>query len=692
MMTKMDNRLGRPRFLIGALLAAALVLTPSGPFFAGGQESGQKSLEYEVTVALKLIQAYVTDRSGKAVTDLDRSDFVLTVDGQPREITDFERHVLPPAEKKDDALVHAPGGPSAQLMSRKFVFLVDFTLNSHFGLKKTAAAALRFLDEEVQPGDAVAVLTYSAFNGIVLHANLTTNHAWVRLVLQRIGGVAAHGSIGGVSLGAEGGEETAGSPDRGGGREDLAPGFDFDRELVKRKTVDFALAMQELAKSLRYIPGFKNIIYFSSGVPRALLYDLEDARVRTEYDLMIKEFSSANCPVFSVNVEGQRAFLKDAENRGDHALELLSERSGGRYFYDAAQDEKISAEIEDMTGNYYVLGFRIGEAWDGKFHEVKIEVKREGCRVTSQGGYFSPQLFRKSTKFEKQLHLYDLALNDRPLSQVPLELPLVALPGPAGEATELALLGEIDVGGLDEALGKTAEIVALAFDDANRLVWSRRAEVKRKSLEDPAYLSYALPPLPPGPYKCRLIVRNLDTGRSAMGAVDIEVPAAAPDRLVLSPPMILVPGRPASFLEVPGDGPKESDAGSGPLALVFPGTGGQNAPVVNRLEPGLSRLTLVARFSIPATLADPPAFRARLIDPASGAGTPLPLEVVEIRRGRPAPLNKKGPAAEEIRVDTLVAGIRLPKDLAAGSYRLLLEAEDGGSGRTMATGRDITIR
>jgi VWFA-related protein len=678
------------RSFMGAVLAPAFVLAALGPSAAGGQDPGQKSLEYEVTVALKLIQAYVTDRSGKAVTDLDKSDFVLTVDGQPREITDFERHVLPPA-KKEEGLVFAPAGTPAPLISRKFVFLVDFTLNTHFGLKRTAEAALRFLDEEVLPSDEVAVMTYSAFNGIVLHANLTTNHAWVRLILQRIGGVVAHGSIGGVSLGEEGGEENVGPAGRGGGREDLAPGFDFDREFVKRKTVEFALAMRELAKSLRYIPGFKNIIYFSSGVPRALLYDVEDARVRTEYDSMIKEFTSANCPVFSVNVEGQRAFLKEPEDRGDHALELLSERSGGRYFYDAAQDEKIAAEIQDMTANYYVLGFRIGEAWDGKFHELKVEVKWEGCRVTSQGGYFSPQLFRKSTRFEKQLHLYDLALNDRPLSQVPLGLPLVALPGPAGESTELALLGEVDLKSLDEALGKTAEIVAMVFDEANNLVWRRRAEVKRKSLEDPVYVPYALPPLAPGPYKCRLVVRNQETGRAAVGAADIEVPAAAPDRLALSPPMILVPGRPASFLEIPGNGPKENDDGSGPLALVFPGTSGQNAPVVNRLETGISRLTLVVRFSVPASLTILPVFRARLLDPTSGARTPLPLEVVEIRQGTRISLKKKRAAANEIQVDTLVAGIRLP-DLAPGSYTLLLEADDGGSGRTMATGREITIR
>jgi VWFA-related protein len=694
MMTKIGAPRVRLRPALGAFLASALILAFAGPSSGGGagRQVDQKNLEYEVTVALKLIQAYVTDNSGKAVTDLDKADFVLSVDGRPREITDFERHVLPPSKKKEAALAFTPAGPPSPLLGRKFVFLVDFALNDHLGLKRTAEAALRFLDEEVLPTDEVAVMTYSPFNGVVLHANLTTNHGWVRLVLQRIGRVTGYGSIGGVPLAGEGSGESLGAPGRGGGgREDLAPGFDFDREFVKKRTFDFALAMQELAKSLRYIPGFKNIIYFSSGIPRALLYDLEDARIRIEYDTMVKEFTSANCPVFSVNVEGQRAFLKEADERGDHALEILSERSGGRYFHDAAQDEKIAAEIQDMTGNYYVLGFRVGEAWDGKFHEVKVEVRREGCRVSSQGGYFSPQLFRKSTRFEKQLHLYDLALNDRPLSQAPLALPLVALPGPAGDGAELVLLGEIAVKGLDEVLGRSAEIVALVFDDENKLVWSRRAEVNRKSLEEPVYVPFALTPLPPGPYKCRLVLRNLDTGRAAVGAADIEVPAVSPDRLTLSAPMILVPGRPAFFLEVPGNGPKETDKAGGALAVVFPGTGGRAAPVVDTIERGITRLTVVARYSVPASRSGAPAFRAMLLDPSSGVRTPLPLEVVEVRNGKPLPLKPKTPSGEEIRVDTLVAGLRLP-DLAPGSYTLLLEADDAGSGRTFATGRDITIR
>jgi VWFA-related protein len=693
MMTIIGGPFSRLRPALGACLTAALVLAFSGPpsGTGAGQESGQKNLGYEVTVALKLVQAYVTDKSGKAVTDLDKADFVLSVDGQPREITDFERHVLPAAKRREEPLERAPAALPSPLMNRKFIILVDLARNDHIGLKKTTEAALRFLSDEVMPSDEVAVITYKPFGGMALQANLTTNHASIRRILQQIGGIPGYGFSGAPPLWKEGGKKAAEAPALDEGLDVLSPGYDSDWESIKKKAFDFTLAMQNLAKSLRYIPGFKNIIYFSAGVPRTLLYDLEDSRVRTEYESMIKEFTSANCPVFSVNAEGQRAFLKTPASRGDHALQILSKRSGGRYFHDAAQDEKIAEAIQDMTGNFYVLGFRINEAWDGKFHEIKVEVKREGCQVFSQAGYFSPQLFRKFTKFEKELHLYDLALNDKPLSQAPLLLPLVALPGPCGEGTNLVLLSEISVESMKDVLGDEAEMVALVFDDANDLVEIRRGEVKRKSLEEPAYIPYALASLEPGPYKCRLVFRNLETGRAAVGATDITVPAVAPGLLTLSCPLILVPDRQASYLEILKQGKKEAGSAVNSLRRVYFPVSDRSSPVVNELDQGTSRLMIVAHFSAAGSGAGTPVFHASIVNESSGETIPLPLSALEIVEGKKVPQEGTEAAANGVRMNTFAADISLP-GLAPGTYRLVLEAEAAEKGLKATASRDIRIK
>ena len=63
-------------------------------FFLVAAGADQAPLQHEVTVTLKLIQVFVTGPDGKPARDLARSDFVLTDNGKPQTITDFESHVL----------------------------------------------------------------------------------------------------------------------------------------------------------------------------------------------------------------------------------------------------------------------------------------------------------------------------------------------------------------------------------------------------------------------------------------------------------------------------------------------------------------------------------------------------------------------------------------------------------------------
>jgi len=688
---------GRPKRLLPAVacLTAALVLAFPGYAFSrgAGQDARKKALEYEVTVALKLVQVYVTDRSGKAVQDLDKGDFVLYLDGRSLEITDFERHSLAaPLGQGSEALPAPPAATPAPLLSRKFIFLVDLARNDHIGIRRTREAALNFLDTEVRPEDEVAVLSYHAFSGIALHENLTADHARVREILDGLGGVRGGQLGGGVSLSSPAEGENAPMVR---GIDSQVIGFDFDWEQIKRITYDFARAMQDLARSLRYVPGFKNIIYFSTGVSRRLLYDLEDSKVRNEYDTMIKELATANCPVFSVNAAGQRAFIGDEESRGDHSLQILAEGSGGRYFHDVAQDEKIAEDIQDMTANFYVLGFRVGETWDGKFHEIRVAVRRDGCKVSAQGGYFSPEPFNKLTKFEKQLRLIDVALAEKPRFETPLGLPLAAVPCPGSEGGDLLLFTEFAVGGMEDVLGEKAEMLALVFDESNDLVSNQKGEIRREDLAGPAYVPYAFAALGPGRYKCRLVFRNLDTGRSALAAADITIPEP-PAALALFPPLLVVPDKPALYLSFSGGKEKNPDAEVAPLSMAFPQVTTRVAPVVSGLARGISRLTAVARFSVPdGPDAAPPAFSAFLVS-ASGEKTGLSLDVAEVVRGdRPktgggAETVGKKTAAAVMRIDTLVARVTLP-DVPPGPYRFVLTAEDAATGTKVETSRPITI-
>jgi len=85
------------KFLI-VLAFIALGLVASAGIYSSPQDAvrPQKPLQHEVSVTLKLIQVFVTDKTGKPVLDLTKDDFILYDDGRPQKLTEFEKHVLSP--------------------------------------------------------------------------------------------------------------------------------------------------------------------------------------------------------------------------------------------------------------------------------------------------------------------------------------------------------------------------------------------------------------------------------------------------------------------------------------------------------------------------------------------------------------------------------------------------------------------
>jgi hypothetical protein len=80
---------------------------------SGQQTPQQPALQHEVSVTLKLIQVYVTDKSGKPVRDLTKDEFRLTDNGKPVTISAFERHDLAAAPT---AGVEAPAPEPAAVL------------------------------------------------------------------------------------------------------------------------------------------------------------------------------------------------------------------------------------------------------------------------------------------------------------------------------------------------------------------------------------------------------------------------------------------------------------------------------------------------------------------------------------------------------------------------------------------------
>jgi len=529
------------------------------------QSGNKKPFQHDVAVTVKLVQVYVTDKEGQPITDLKKDDFLIYDQGKLKEITEFEKHLLslpevmrkptvkknalpenaktPPAKalperKKTEA------APASSKMNRKFILFFDFAFNNAKGILKSKEAALHFMDTKLLPEDKVAVLSYAIPHGLTVHEFLTANHPKAREVIESFGAKEIAGRAHNVELKYwinAGGDKEARYP-----QADYSVRFSlgvrqlgYERNIYKQQARHFSTCIEELSKALRYIPGYKNIFFFSSGIAGSILYGkptfpkmhtqladgLGETAFRDKYENMLKGLSSSNSIVHTISTEEYDTLAhRDADIQGATALKRMSKESGGRHYGNISDYETIMEELQNRTGSYYVLGYYVSEKWDGRYHKLDVKVKKKGCKVHAQGGYYERKPFTEYSKLEKQLHLVDLALNERPLFQDPVHFPLEAVWNPDDEATALKLKLSLPEWSLGEISGKEVEIVSLIFDEKDDVAGMQRepADFSKQAAWEFQHTSHFS--VPPGKYRCRVVIRNLQTGQAAVGACKVDIP------------------------------------------------------------------------------------------------------------------------------------------------------------------------
>jgi VWFA-related protein len=531
--------MGRIILLVFCLVNFGLIKTAS----VAQEKNQQDQLKYEVHVALKLVQVYVTDKKGNPITDLAKEDFTIFDEGETKEITDFERHVLTIKEEGQPE----PGAKTdEELMPRKFFLLFDFAFNNGIGLEKSREAAVRFIDDQLQPTDEVSLISYSAAKGMKLHEYLTTDHKKVRKVVKRIGMEAISGTAENFEAIYWQAKSFANPADatRSGTvfdpkeifGEEREWGWEQSRQEAKLQANNFAIKLTELAKALRYIPGHKSIVLLSSGVPYSLVYGVQspfgkigvqdwgDFWLQQKFEEMLDELSAANCTIYAIDTQEQAAVMgSDLRMQGASSLQKLTSATGGKYFGNINNYEEHIEKIQALTGCYYVLGYYVGEAWDGTFRKIKVEVNRPDCNVLAQKGYFNPKPFTEYNTFEKMLHLFDLALSEAPLFQVPVRFPLRVMPCSPESKGNLCLAARVLLGDIREILTGTVEMVTVIFDDKDNVATMKKSYIKVSELKGESASFGGSFSLSPGAYKCRLVIRNLETGRAAVASTDAAI-------------------------------------------------------------------------------------------------------------------------------------------------------------------------
>jgi VWFA-related protein len=609
-------------------------------------------------------------------------------------------------------------------MGRKFFLLFDFAFIDPHGVLKAKTAGLHFMDAELRPDDQVGLLTYTAFKGLVLHEYLTADHAKVRCLVDGFGLrhlVGRAENLTDFIYSADLQEQTAAppgsvSPER---EASASEGF-FQRQarLQTGQSVDegarqsyidrarqFIESLDNFARVLRYIPGYKHIILFSGGLAQQVLFGRKggaalgswsnpdelaaqlssydssqpDTGLRGDYTNMLQQFRASNSPVYTLDMSRttMEADVTSNEGRGQAAREFdgadslrqIASGTGGRFYANTVDHKKAMDNIQSITGAYYVLGYSVGEQWDGKFHKIKVRVSRKGCEVMAQGGYFSPKPFKEYTSFEKLLHATDLALSDVPQLQIPAEIPVQAMALTVKGQPQLAAFTRASTAVHGEVLAKKAEAYLLVLDESGEVAVIKRFKLalpEAKAGKDTLLPSFVLP-ANPGRYTCRIVLRNMETGQGARGSAAVVIPGTTSAPLVVDPPLLLAPDTRSLDL---------ASSEEGLLSVVFAYDSNTYAPLVGAVPAGLK--TLFAALRCSSTIPKPDLDISVSVQEAE-APSPAPIPVTILERSQDGPTT--------VFLLELATG-----ELRAGRFILLVRATDKSGSNAASAKMEFVVK
>lgn len=411
-------------WIFGLALAAA---TPSSP------SAEPEKPVLRITVSLVQVDAVVTDSRGHQVTNLTADDFEILEDDRPQKIAalSYVKVTEPPSPaakvRVPSVLPSAPLPPSPPLapqqVRRTFVLMVDDLGLSFESTYHVRRALKKFVYEEMQPGDLVAIIRTSAGMGSL--QQFTNDKRILYESIDRVrwfpagrGGISAFAALGNESL------EDASRLARDGRQNQLrssAPDL-RPRDLDDPRNENFMLgtlgAVNFVIRALRDLPGRKALILFSDGIP-LLNRGQERTRVVDPLRVLTDLANRAAVVVYTIDARGLQTLsltaadqpaLPSGHTAGQTVANALSERSreyvesqdgmaylarqtGGFFVHDNNDlSGAVRRVIEDLNG-YYLIGYKPEESSFAmengyrRFHKIQVRVKVAGLAVRSRAGY-----------------------------------------------------------------------------------------------------------------------------------------------------------------------------------------------------------------------------------------------------------------------------------------------------------------
>ena len=536
----------------------------------------QKASE-TIQVTLVEVPVTVTTSNGEAVRGLTKANFEIYDQGQKRDITHFDMvdFASRAAQPSPAAVPVAPvGGGAAR---RNFMLLFDLANSDASSLIRARPAALNFVEQQLQPGDRVAVGTMTFQRGFQLLATFTTDRKLVRHAIETLGMPKFYragdplmitmndlGVNEGVPMQPLSGGKAGGAGDEA--LRDIVQGAqrandEQQRQAVIRQVNDYA----NMGRLLDRIAGRKQVILLSEGFdPKALqgkrnaLNSQDEAAERnarengelwnvvtddtygsteakSELQRMIDALRRSDVVLHAIDIKGLRGTIDAREgisSKSNESLYLLTRDTGGQVFRNTNNLGDEFARMLKAQEVTYVLGFSGAGSQPGKFHNLKVKlVNAPGGRVNYRLGYYEPA--PATTDVDRLLTAGEIIVNSIPVDAVKIGAMPAALPRANGRA-DVPVIVEVEGKSLLEGAKGTslpAEFFVYAFDNqelirdfAYQRVGFDLSKLREKLMARGVKF-YSTLNLPPGDYTIRVLVRA-EGSRNGFRSIPLHVPGS----------------------------------------------------------------------------------------------------------------------------------------------------------------------
>jgi Ca-activated chloride channel family protein len=345
----------RARAVIAIILASIAGLQGTGP---DGQEQQESSFRFKSGVELVNVTATVSDSSGRFVPGLGQDDFIVYEDGRPQSIAHF----------------------SADRAPVSLGIAVD-TSGSMAGDKILAArtALGRFLGELLDPQDEMFVYRFS--DAPELLQEWTTDRQLLSRALRRMsanGGTAMYDTIAEAIPVAGRGQHL---------KKALVVISDGNDTSSRVNVPDLRQRIRE-SEVLVYavgIDGESDVGPRQPPLPRPRPWPIPLPIPRGRGG-----WPQPQPPTGGTGGGAQSAQRAD-QRVNVAALRALTDDSGGRteIIRDAEDLDPATANIADELSRQYYIGYPASGVKDGRWHEIRVEVRNSKYRVRARRGYFA---------------------------------------------------------------------------------------------------------------------------------------------------------------------------------------------------------------------------------------------------------------------------------------------------------------